>query len=245
MAKALLPLKDLVQAKSRLAGLLTPSERRALAQAMVEDVLSVLAVHPRISEVTLVSDDPAAGLLASQYGICHWPESGLGCRGLNAVLAAASARLLADSGEALLVLHADLPLLSTEEVSAVLDRQCELGGLVVGCDRDGAGTNLLAFDPAGVPAFCFGQDSCRKHVMAAREAGLNTAVMRLPGVALDIDRPRDLAALLAAAELPRTGRPVASHTLALLRGPALNNRMNLALSSLRLAAGPASQEQTG
>ena len=42
MAQALVPLKDLVQAKSRLSGLLRPSERRALAQAMAEDVLAVL-----------------------------------------------------------------------------------------------------------------------------------------------------------------------------------------------------------
>ena len=245
MAKALVPLKDLVQAKSRLAGLLTPSERRALAQAMVEDVLSVVAGHPRISGVTLVSDDPAAGLLASQYGIAHWPESALGCRGLNAVLAGASARLLADSDEPLVVLHGDLPLLASAEISAVLDRQLELGGVVVGCDRDGTGTNLLAFDGAGVPAFCFGQDSCRKHLMAAREAGLNTAVLRLPGVALDVDRPRDLAVLLASAELPRTGEPVASHTLALLRGRALAARMKLALASLRPAAAQTTQESTG
>ena len=34
MTQALVPLKDLVEAKSRLSGLLRPSERRALAQAM-------------------------------------------------------------------------------------------------------------------------------------------------------------------------------------------------------------------
>ena len=64
MAQALVPLKDLVQAKSRLAGLLRPSERRALAQAMAEDVLNVLANHVNVAGITLVSDDPGAGLPA-------------------------------------------------------------------------------------------------------------------------------------------------------------------------------------
>ena len=245
MARALVPLKDLVRAKSRLAGLLRPSERRALAQAMAEDVLTVLAGHPGISGVTLVSDDPAAELLASRYGICHWPESGPGRRGLNAVLTGASARLMTDSNEALVVLHGDLPLLAGTEISAVLDRQRELGGLVVGCDRDGAGTNLLAFDGAGVPVFCFGKDSCHRHVMAARAAGMRTAVVRLPGVALDVDRPGDLADLLAVAQQPPAGGPVAVHTRALLQGTALEARVKLALASLRPAAAETTRERAG
>jgi len=69
MAQALVPLKDLVQAKSRLAGLLRPSERRALAQAMVEDVLSVLSRHKDIVRVTLVSDDPGARHCAGHSGL--------------------------------------------------------------------------------------------------------------------------------------------------------------------------------
>ena len=245
MARALVPLKDLVQAKSRLAGLLRPSERRALAQAMVEDVLTVLTDHPRISAVTLVSEDPAAELLASRYGICCWPESGLGCRGLNAVLTRASARLMADRNEALVVLHADLPLLASTEISAVLDRQSELGGLVVGCDRNGGGTNLLAFDGPGMPVFCFGKDSCRRHVMTARAAGMRTAVLRLPGVALDVDCPGDLAELLAVAEHPPAGGSVAAHTLALLQDIALEGRIKLAIASLRPAAAGTTRECAG
>ena len=59
MTWALLPLKDLVRAKTRLAGLLAPSERRALAQAMVEDVLGALTACSQLEGVLLVTDDPA------------------------------------------------------------------------------------------------------------------------------------------------------------------------------------------
>ena len=142
MAQALVPLKDLVQAKSRLAGLLSPSERRALAQAMVEDVLGVLSSHSQIRRVVLVSDDPAAGLLANQYATDCWSERSLGCRGLNAVIRQASQRLLAETDEPLLVLHGDLPLLTQTDISAVLQQQRQLDGLVIGCDLQGTGTNL-------------------------------------------------------------------------------------------------------
>ena len=75
VAQVLIPLKDLVRAKTRLAGLLAPSERRALAQAMVEDVLALLAAHPDIESINLLSDDPSAHLLVAQYGARHLPES--------------------------------------------------------------------------------------------------------------------------------------------------------------------------
>ena len=89
MTWALLPVKDLVKAKTRLAGVLAPHERRALAQAMVEDVLVALTGCGRLQGVLMVSDDPGAELLAYRYGVELMPEWRLGCRGLNAVIAAA------------------------------------------------------------------------------------------------------------------------------------------------------------
>lgn len=227
MAQALVPLKDLVQAKTRLAGLLRPSERRALAQAMVEDVLETLSAQPQLHRITLVSDDPAAPLLAARYQTQCWTEAELGCRGLNAVLARASERLLTRHGGPLLVLHGDLPLMSRGDVSAVLDCLAANGGLVVGCDRGGTGTNLLAFDAHAVPPFRFGESSCQAHLEAAREAGIPASLLRLEGVALDVDEPADLAVLLDLLEGRGRG-----HTAELLRDTPLGRRLQLALGSL-------------
>lgn len=227
MAQALVPLKDLVQAKSRLAGLLRPSERRALAQAMVEDVLAVLSCHREINRVTLVSDDPGAGLLANTYGIDCWTESALGCSGLNAVIRQASARLLADDDEPLLVLHGDLPLLTGADISAVLRCQRQLAGLVIGCDLAGAGTNLLAFTRSSVPQFCFGIDSCAGHLASARRAGVPVQVLRRSGVALDVDDPGDMKWLMTALD-----REAAGKTFDLLHGSELGARVELALATL-------------
>jgi 2-phospho-L-lactate guanylyltransferase len=227
MAQALVPLKDLVQAKSRLAGLLRPSERRALAQAMVEDVLSVLSRHPGIDRVTLVSDDPGAGLLANKYAIDYLAENALGCSGLNAVVQLVSTRLLADSDDTLLVLHGDLPLLTGADISAVLQCQRQLGGLVIGCDQLGAGTNLLAFTAQSAPRFCFGVDSCANHLASARSAGVPVQVLRRPGIGLDVDEPGDLQAVMAALDCDGAGK-----TSDLLCGSALGARITLALATL-------------
>ena len=75
---AVLPLKDFGEAKQRLAGRLTPAERRAFFQAMVEDVLTVLTRCSSLSGVAVLSDDPTARLLASHYGVALWSEHDLG-----------------------------------------------------------------------------------------------------------------------------------------------------------------------
>lgn len=227
MAQALLPLKDLVKAKTRLAGLLHPAERRALAQAMAEDVLAVLAGHPDIGRITLVSDDPGADLLARKYGADCWPEHALGTQGLNALIQCASARLLAGGDAPLLVLHADLPLLAPEDISAVLAEFRASHQLVIGPDRLGSGTNLLAFDAESMPRFCFGAHSCAGHAAWAQEAGLPVAYLHRPGIGADVDVPADLKWVR-----PRLVCTPYGNTAALLHDTPLGTRVALALATL-------------
>jgi 2-phospho-L-lactate guanylyltransferase len=226
-AQALVPLKDLVQAKTRLAGLLRPSERRALAQAMVQDVLSVLSAHPEVGPVTLLSDDPGADLLAAKYGCNCLAERELGASGLNALLEEAVTRLAPGAGQPVLVLHGDLPLLGRDDITAVLALQRHRGGVVIGCDREGTGTNLLAFEAGCAVPFRFGPDSCARHLAAAVTAGVTARVLQRPGIALDIDGPSDMAVLLEALDGGETGE-----TAALLWGTGLGARLALALETL-------------
>jgi 2-phospho-L-lactate guanylyltransferase len=226
MAVALVPLKDLVEAKTRLAGLLRPSERRALAQAMVEDVLAVLASHPEISRVVLLSDDPGAHLLAENYGAEYWPETGFSGIGLNALLTEAAQRLLDQGCEALVILHGDLPLLRAEDITAVVREHRAGGELLIGCDRAGRGTNLLVLDRATLPGFHFGEGSCALHLAAARQAGIPARVVKRQGIGLDVDEPADLVALLPELEgCPerRTARMFSHGGLIERIGPALDS----------------------
>ncbi|MBN7798029.1 2-phospho-L-lactate guanylyltransferase [Parahaliea mediterranea] len=241
VTRALLPLKDLVAAKTRLAGILAPSERRALMQAMAEDVLAVLAEHPGIQHITLLSDDPAATLLARRYGAEHCAERSLGCRGLNAVLAAACARVaapgeaataMAATGERVMILHADLPWLSAADLDAALAQQAAAGGLLVGTDRAGRGTNLLLFGAEGTPDFHFGVDSCARHVAAARRTGQAVRVLQRSGIARDVDTPADVAELLMTPANDGCEGALGAATRAVLGQPGLAPRLRLALAGL-------------
>jgi len=231
MAQALLALKDLALAKTRLAGLLGSSERQSLAQAMAEDVIALLAAHPDITRITLVSNDAFAAVLAGRYGAQCWPESKLGCHGLNPLMQRATEELLVTDGDVLLVLHADLPLLSAEDISAAVALQRETGGLVIACDRQGTGTNLLAFDEASIPQFCFGTDSCAEYSERARAAGVPWQLLQRSGLAADVDTPDDLDYVMAHLHAYPDRK-----TAALLYRTALGAQVEWALAALSGAA---------
>jgi 2-phospho-L-lactate guanylyltransferase len=194
MSWAVLPVKDLVQAKTRLSGVLAPHERRALAQAMVEDVLSVLVQVGPLDGVMLVSDDPAAELLAHKYAIEVISETSLACAGgLNPVVDAATALLHSRGVVDIMVIHGDLPLVQVEDVNALLDihRAAEVD-IVLAPDLEGTGTNVMVFSGTRHPRFNYGQGSCQAHQASAASGGLACELLCNSRLGLDVDTPGDL-----------------------------------------------------
>ena len=63
----LVPVKNLADAKQRLSPVLSPDERFALAQAMCEDVLQVLARWQGRPQVAVVTNDSFARDLALRF----------------------------------------------------------------------------------------------------------------------------------------------------------------------------------
>jgi 2-phospho-L-lactate guanylyltransferase len=221
---ALLPLKDLVQAKSRLSGILAPHERRALAQAMVEDVLSALVSHTETAGVLLVSDDPAAALLAHRYDIEWVDEKGLACSGLNGAIAAATDHLKDRDVTDIMVLHGDIPLLQTADLDALQESYWQPGtDVTLGPDLQHDGTNVMMFATAQTPVFHYGPGSLHTHRQAALERGLSVSLVERPGIGLDVDRPADLLELYHL--LPTAG--AASHSKELLLNGDIARRLRI------------------
>jgi len=220
---ALLPVKDLVKAKSRLAGILAPHERRALAQAMVEDVLGALVASPDLEGVMLVSDDPGAGMLAQKYGVLSVNESTLGCQGMNAVIGAGCELLRERGADAIMVVHSDLPLLQERDVAQLLSCFEQHQGLVLAPDLAEDGTNIMLFASASRPRLQYGPASCRAHIEAAQSAGLQVHKVKLDTAGLDIDEPSDLLSLYARLKAGER----AEHTARLLLEGKLQQRLSV------------------
>ena len=97
----------------------------------------------------------------------------------------------------MLVIPADVPLITAAEIKAILDAAPESGTVLVPA-ADGRGTNAILRRPPSLFPARFGNDSFLPHLENARRSGRQVVILELPGVALDVDRPDDLAALLAA-----------------------------------------------
>lgn len=193
---AMVPVKDLRDAKQRLADVLDGVERRELFRAMLEDVLSVLVACRSLAGVVLVTRDSQAMALASRYGARVIQES------RNQGHTAASsfgARALAREGiPGMVQLPADIPLLSEGDVDALVGAHGPAPAVTIAPSRDEQGSNALVCSPPDVLPFRFGEDSFFPHLERARSLGIDPAIVKRPGLALDVDTPDDLLAFLAA-----------------------------------------------
>ena len=191
-----LPVKSLSHAKSRLSSFLSPLERGALALAMFEDVLdATLSVDGW--ETWVVSTDESVLEIALGRGARAIAEEGAS---LPAAIQQVEDEAGARATDALAILHADTPLVTVSALRAALHT---LGPVVLAPSTDERGTNLLLRRPPGVVPSRFGPDSFRRHLEAAAERGLPTAVVEREELSFDVDEPGDILTVL---ETRRPGR---------------------------------------
>lgn len=190
---AIIPVKPLRRGKSRLAGTLSEDEREQLNQDLLEHTLSTLKDIKELEQVLVVSRDPHALTIARNHGARTVREDGQ--PHLNTALQRATivAKVYATRG--VLVLPADLPLLTRDDVLALLEKASQPPVVVIAPDRHGKGTNALLMSPAGLIEYDFGEDSFQRHCDRAHKAGARLEVVDLPSLGLDLDIPEDLALL--------------------------------------------------
>lgn len=189
---ALLPTKMLERAKTRLAGVLSPAQRRALVLAMAEDVLATLVHAPALAGVALLSRDQSVRELGKRYNalLLDDPSSEL-----NESLDAGRKQLQDLGATAMVVVPADVPLISAADVSALSMAIAQGADLVLAPDREASGTNALALN-LNVPfRFQFGLHSFQFHQYQARHNNLALHIHRSRTLGLDIDTFNDLCLL--------------------------------------------------
>lgn len=195
---ALVPVKRFGLAKRRLAPQLSPTERAALAKAMLRHVLGVLAGCRGLAGILVVTSDPEAMALGRTFGAHVLPDAVES--GTNAAVRAGMAALDRAGKGGVIVVPGDVPGITRAEMNAVVDALASAPVVLVPATRDG-GTNLLAACPPALMAPSFGPSSFARHLETARAAGREPCVLRLPGLGHDIDVNEDLAALPAALAL--------------------------------------------
>lgn len=193
LVTAVVPLKALASAKGRLAGALDAEQRRTFVAWMARRVIAACQDCTLVADTIVVAGDRAAAQVAHDAGarVLLVEEPGLG-------LAMQRADEVTADRQATLVVAADLPHVSPDDLQAVISAADSAPFVVVAPTHDG-GTGALLRRPAGVIPTAFGPDSAAAHRRLAREAGVACTVIERQGLAMDIDTPGQLPAALALA----------------------------------------------
>ncbi|MGB9106782.1 MAG: 2-phospho-L-lactate guanylyltransferase [Terriglobales bacterium] len=192
----LVPVKDMSTAKQRLAPVLTQEQRTTLARTMLKDICAALAEVKPPPAIAFVTNDAFATGLARHFGFQIIVDNDN--LGESEAIAMATAEAEKRGAQFTMVLPGDIPLLRASEVEAVLAAMPVEGSVLVPA-ADARGTNAVLRRPCALFPLRFGNDSFLPHHAAARATGKTSVVLDnadLPGIALDIDRPADLAQLL-------------------------------------------------
>ncbi len=175
----LVPVKAFADAKARLAPVLSPAQREALARWTAERVLAAAGERA----VYVACDDEGVAEWATTHGALVLWHPGVG---LNAAVTNSVADLRERGVRHAIVAHGDLPQPGALVTVAVADT------ITLVPDTAGDGTNVIALPTDAPFEFTYGAGSFRRHLAHALQSGLAVAVRRDPLLALDIDVPSDL-----------------------------------------------------
>lgn len=185
---ALIPVKSLSTAKSRLTSSLSQYQREKLVLDMFQHVLHVLFASEVFDRVSVVSSDLQILENAYLWGAKPILEE---YHDHNQALHSAALSELSEGATKLLTISADLPLLTTQEIRSFFSRSL-LYDLVLAPSREGTGTNAILVQPPLAVPYVFGLGSLQSYMNSARKKHLSFTTYQSIGLALDIDTIDDL-----------------------------------------------------
>lgn len=217
----IVPVKQLSSAKERLAFLLSPIERRSLALAMLEDVVTVLCSSRKLDGVVVISNDPIVWEMAKNLGALVIEE--LLQEGENVSVEQATKICMNWGASSVLVVPSDIPLITLADVDFLIEKSKNddqenhsyTPRVILVPSLDHKGTNALLRRPPDIIPTHFGYNSFQAHIAEAEKQQIPYKIWILPRIALDIDSPEDLRLFLstenqtqAYQELIRMGIPL-------------------------------------
>ena len=190
---ALIPVKPPTASKARLAEILSPDERAALARVTFRTVAEALFDASVPCDILTPNALQAAEITQGRAEII---EESPDLDGLNAQLEWALAGDTLAGADAVLILHADLPLATADAIRSLLAAAEEIPAGVTTVESADGGTNAMVVPmPLSFPLL-YGRHSHEKHREAATAAGLATLSVDSPELALDLDTAEDIQTLL-------------------------------------------------
>lgn len=160
---------------TRLAPVLSPQERSSLAKVLAERVVAATTDAGLRTLVVTGSDDVWRWAVGLGHPVCDDPGSGLS--------AAAAAGIACGGDKPWMVVHADLPLVTSSAIAGIA--KAAMKSTVIVPSSDGGTTVICGY---GRFPFSYGKGSFHRHLAAAPRA----KVFVSPQLSVDIDTPQHL-----------------------------------------------------
>jgi len=222
---AILPVKRLRRAKSRLGASVADPLRGELARAMVGDVLVALAEARSVERTIVVTAEESVAAAARYLGALVVKDTAEPTQSAAVGLGIVAA--VAEGFERVLCVPGDCPALDPAEIDALLTGDAgrrskdTRPGVAIVPDRHGTGTNGLVLLPPDAIAPSFGPGSRERHERLAADAGVACRIAQPASLLLDIDTGEDLAALRERLAQEGVRAPRTRAVLGLAREPRL------------------------
>lgn len=185
---AVIPVKPLVNTKTRLASVLSPQERTALTMQLFVRLICEVKQVARIAETVVVTRDERLAALACAFGTHRTAEAAE--EGLNEAVAR-GVRLAGQRGAThALILPSDLPLVTRADLDRLLEKVADTA-VSICSDEKALGTNALLVPVGAKFRFAYGVNSLEQHIAEAERAGLLVQRLYNDNLQFDIDTAND------------------------------------------------------
>lgn len=186
----IIPVKSLINAKSRLSSILNFGERCELTFCMLSDVLKAVKASKSITDIIIVSSDQRVLDFSKKFGARILKEEY--DEGVNAAVSKAIQLCLKNGIESILILPSDIPLLSPIDIDNIVKMAEESPIMVITPALRLNGTNALFLKPPNLIRTFYDEDSFHNHLRFSLNLGIKTKIYLSKRVMLDIDSLEDI-----------------------------------------------------
>lgn len=174
---------------------------------MLEEILTTLQSCTLVDEIVVVTAEAEAATLCHTLGVTVLKDEE---NGVNEAVRMADVYLEERGAVMSLVLPQDIPLLEAQDVSFLLKFFTPPTCVMTVPSMRFDGTNALLRCPPKIMGTHYDDDSYRNHMMMARQATPNHALVFVPNMMRDIDTIEDMNHILSTDAKPNFRRSVQS-----------------------------------
>ena len=187
---AVIPMKNLHYAKSRLSNILTLQQRKELVLFLFNITIKTLKKSKFISEIIVVSSDKTIEKFSFKNGLIFIKDLD---NGVNNAIIFADRYCVQNNIDANIVIPHDLPFISVKEIDYICNISEKYPKCVIICpSKRFDGTNILFRKPPSVIATFYDNNSYLNHLKEAEKFNIPLESINLDNLMFDIDTREDL-----------------------------------------------------